>query len=56
MCREVVCGAPALNFKRDHMKIESLYSESGGLSKLFWVCLTFVLFVVNFDYLEKILD
>jgi len=42
MCREVVCGAPALNFKRDHMKIESLYSESGGL--------------MNFDYLEKILD
>jgi len=23
--REIVCGAPALNYKRDHMKIEPLY-------------------------------
>jgi|FLLY01.1.fsa_nt_gi hypothetical protein len=27
MMKEVVCGAPALNFKRDHMKIESLYLD-----------------------------
>lgn len=39
--KRIICGASALNFKRDNMQIESLYQQDG---------------MMNFDYLEQILE
>ena len=54
--KRIICGASALNFKRDNMQIEPLYQQD-GMSKYFQLSLTFILFLlVNFDYLEQILE
>ena len=49
--KRLLVGSSELNFKRDAMEIQPLYQEN-GISK----SSLFSIFLVNFDYLEDILN